>query len=256
MPIEQLYLDLRCPYHLVQRTPKSKPTIAGLTLEGWAYWFATSILAYPDREHRRLNKMLADFPPIKLVEDPVGEQIMPRHVSRHLLPASYHKKTRYLLDAALQDAVDDNEFYTVARSPQKHEPSIPPSAGRLSRYTCFPEPPRVTRYSVSRSKSDSRASSPRPSLPFDSRVRARSPAPTTRYATSSPGTPRAMPRSSKTYEPPPALHPRRRSGKSDNPTYEDYFNHTTSRRRDSDSSPERPVTSRRGSSERRRREKG
>jgi hypothetical protein len=60
--ISVLYQILRCQHHLVQDEPNQPPTIPGLTPAGFAHWMTTWILAYPDQETVRLQKIVEALP--------------------------------------------------------------------------------------------------------------------------------------------------------------------------------------------------
>ncbi|KAL2759406.1 hypothetical protein ACRALDRAFT_2050028 [Sodiomyces alcalophilus JCM 7366] len=115
--IEFLYRDLDCPYHLVQSTPKSRPSVPGLTPAGFAKWLTANILAYPDQEARRLNRLLADFGPLAIAGSDGVQERLPKTLPRHAFPASHDKKTRRILVEALMDCLDDHAASSQPRSP-------------------------------------------------------------------------------------------------------------------------------------------
>lgn len=57
-----LYQELDCEHHLVQEESYKKPIIPGLTPEGFAQWMTIWILAYPDQEAKRLEKVVVSMP--------------------------------------------------------------------------------------------------------------------------------------------------------------------------------------------------
>jgi len=57
-----LYQDLDCQHHLIQEESFKKPIIPGLTPEGFTNWMTTWILAYPDQEAKRLQKVVVSMP--------------------------------------------------------------------------------------------------------------------------------------------------------------------------------------------------
>jgi hypothetical protein len=60
--LSDLYQALGCQHHFVQSSSDKPPIIPGLTPAGFAHWVAIWILAYPDQEARRLEKVLASMP--------------------------------------------------------------------------------------------------------------------------------------------------------------------------------------------------
>jgi hypothetical protein len=237
---------MECRHHLVQESPRSRPNIPGLTVDGWATWVAANILAYPDQEHHRLNKMVADLSPLTIPDGPDGEPLaLPTMLPRHCLPATSDRKTRAELSKAIDYALGDGEeAYVTSRSPRESRYSHGPSS-RPGPYT-YQADSRVSRYSVPRSNTDIRTTSVSRSYPFDSRVRARSPIADNRNAASSPNIGRSLSGATAT----PRDSRRRGSRRSDNPTYEDCFQAACRHGRDFDSSPERPPRSRRHSDDR------
>ncbi len=60
--LSELYQDLDCQHHLVQEETYNPPVIPGLTPIGFAHWMTTWILAYPDQEASRLEKVVVSLP--------------------------------------------------------------------------------------------------------------------------------------------------------------------------------------------------
>jgi len=208
--------------------------------------------------------VLAGIQPLIITEGTGGEKILPSQLPRHILPAVCNKKKRRILDMAIQDTIEDYQNY-ILESGSRRDSLISPAPGRWTRYI-YPSHSRVTRYTVTDSKSDARTSSIRP-IPFDSRIRERSPPSMNRFAVSVPNISRSTLRSAHHESRGDRTHNKgdpglvrvpypRHSGRSGSLTHDDYFSHSTSRHRDSDSSLERPVTTSHGTSNRRRREKG
>ncbi|KAI0137278.1 hypothetical protein BJ170DRAFT_590215 [Xylariales sp. AK1849] len=100
--------DLECQHYLVQRDSRTRPRVPALTPIGFAQLFTTCILAYPDEEFRRLEKIVAEIP---LVADAVTQdghpEWLPRSIIRSCLPARHDIKNRKLLDGAIDDLMDD-----------------------------------------------------------------------------------------------------------------------------------------------------
>lgn len=106
--ISLLYQDLGCQHHLVQETPNSAPVIPALTPVGFAQWMTLHILAYPEEEWKRLEKVV-----LKLPIDADGELVdgkperLPKQISRHLLPESEDRKSRKLINEAIESFLDN-----------------------------------------------------------------------------------------------------------------------------------------------------
>jgi hypothetical protein len=60
--LSEMYKDLNCQHHLIQEEDFGAPTIPGLTPNGFAHWITTWILAYPDQEVARLEKVMCKLP--------------------------------------------------------------------------------------------------------------------------------------------------------------------------------------------------
>jgi hypothetical protein len=60
--LSELYKDLSCQHHLVQEENHRSPVIPGLTAVGFAHWMTKWILAYPEEEAIRLEKVVLSLP--------------------------------------------------------------------------------------------------------------------------------------------------------------------------------------------------
>ena len=84
------------------------PTVPSLTPVGFAQWMTIQILAYPEEESKRLEKVVLAMP-----IDADGEMIdgkperLPKQISRHLLPPREDRKSRKLLENAIHDFLND-----------------------------------------------------------------------------------------------------------------------------------------------------
>jgi len=107
--ISELYQDLGCLYHLVQKDHHSAPTIPSLSVVGFAHWMEIQILAYPETEWRRMEKIMSGMP-----VDADGDLVdgkperLPKQLSRHLLPEREDPTSRQLLNTSVE-----NHFYRV-----------------------------------------------------------------------------------------------------------------------------------------------
>ncbi|CAL3972824.1 unnamed protein product [Diplocarpon coronariae] len=106
--ISRLYQDLGCQHHLIQEDSHSAPIVPSLTPVGFAHWMTINILAYPEEEYRRLEKVV-----IALPIDADGGLIdgkperLPKQISRHLLPDREDRSSRKLLDSAMENFLED-----------------------------------------------------------------------------------------------------------------------------------------------------
>lgn len=122
--LADLFQDLDCPYHLVQPSPRSRPSIPCLTPEGFAQLLILNIQAYPDEEAKRLQAIVSAIP--LDVESPLDgkPERLPVQISRQLLPEKSIRRSRILLDEAMQDFVEDLDTSLEGRRPStqtKHE---------------------------------------------------------------------------------------------------------------------------------------
>ncbi|KAM0261027.1 hypothetical protein ACHAQJ_002466 [Trichoderma viride] len=136
-----LFSDLRCEHHLVQESITSKPIVPSLTPAGFEDWMTLLIRAFPDREAKRLDLVLADIPLLADDTSPVrgclGERL-PRELPRELFPERGHPRAFDLLASSFSEW---NRVTTVTvpppeTSPHPHasytlSPSIPPSLQKL-----------------------------------------------------------------------------------------------------------------------------
>ena len=117
LPHEQIswiYRDLGCEHHLVPDGDlKKAPTIPALTPSGFNHWITLFVLAYPNEESERLQKIVETMPidadGILVERKP---ERLPKQLSRHLLPSKGDRESMRLLDIAL------SEFRGLATSSQ------------------------------------------------------------------------------------------------------------------------------------------
>ncbi|KAL7899009.1 hypothetical protein HDV63DRAFT_78986 [Trichoderma sp. SZMC 28014] len=125
-----LYTDLRCEHHLIQESITRKPVIPSLTPAGFEDWMTLLIRAFPDREAKRLDMVLADVP---LLEDdrhsgrsPVrsssSERLLPRQLPRQLFPERGHARAFALLESSFSEW---NSITTVPVPPPEVVPAHP-----------------------------------------------------------------------------------------------------------------------------------
>lgn len=106
--ISKLYQDLGCQHHLIQDQPSMAPVVPALTPVGFAHWMTIHILAYPEEESKRLEKVVLAMP-----IDADGEMVdgkperLPKQISRHLLPEKEDRSSRKLIENAITNFYND-----------------------------------------------------------------------------------------------------------------------------------------------------
>lgn len=104
------------------------PTIPALTPIGFAHWMTIFLLAYPDAESKRLEKVVLALP-----IDADGQMVdgkperLPKQISRHLLPEKEDRKSRKLVEEAIA-----NFFNDLGSSDRRRAAITPPSLSRHS----------------------------------------------------------------------------------------------------------------------------
>ncbi|KAL6855717.1 hypothetical protein J3F83DRAFT_754026 [Trichoderma novae-zelandiae] len=115
--ISFLFSDLRCEHHLVQHSIASKPSVPALTPTGFEDWMTLMIRAFPDREARRLDLVLADIPLFaddrpssssssrssSASASAQGGQKLPRELPRELFPERGHARAFDLLASSFAE---------------------------------------------------------------------------------------------------------------------------------------------------------
>ncbi|PNP48010.1 hypothetical protein THARTR1_10429 [Trichoderma harzianum] len=104
--ISFLFADLRCEHHLVQASIDAKPSIPALTPAGFEDWMTLMVRAFPDREAKRLDLVLADLP--LLADDrharlPPAQRLLPRELPRELFPERGHPRVFDLLASSFAE---------------------------------------------------------------------------------------------------------------------------------------------------------
>ncbi|KAK1240010.1 hypothetical protein MKX08_007452 [Trichoderma sp. CBMAI-0020] len=125
-----LYTDLRCEHHLVQESITRKPVIPALTPAGFEDWMTLLIRAFPDREAKRLDMVLADVPLLaddrhssrSPVRSSSGERLLPRQLPRQLFPERGHARAFDLLESSFSEW---NRITTVPVPPPEVVPAHP-----------------------------------------------------------------------------------------------------------------------------------
>ncbi|PTB75223.1 hypothetical protein M440DRAFT_1336032 [Trichoderma longibrachiatum ATCC 18648] len=130
--ISFLFTDLRCEHHLVQHSIASKPCIPALTPTGFEDWMTLMIRAFPDREARRLDLVLADVP---LFSDdrtsssrssPSYGQRLPRELPRELFPERGHARAFDLLASSFAEWKSITSVVVPPPEPTSTSSSLPP----------------------------------------------------------------------------------------------------------------------------------
>ncbi|ORY56108.1 uncharacterized protein BCR38DRAFT_490767 [Pseudomassariella vexata] len=101
--ISDFYSDLDCEHHLVHEA-RYKPLVPALTPAGFAQYITLCILAYPNEESRRLEKIVQD---VDLTADDGTSDRLPKSITRSFLPAKHDANSRKLLYSAIDDLVED-----------------------------------------------------------------------------------------------------------------------------------------------------
>lgn len=96
--LESMYQDMQCQYHLVPEGGSDIPNTPALTAAGFVRWMVCCILAAPDQEAYRLDKIVQALPieTRQLVEGGGGglPERLPKQLSRHLLPVKPNETTK------------------------------------------------------------------------------------------------------------------------------------------------------------------
>ncbi|KAJ2905257.1 hypothetical protein MKZ38_005959 [Zalerion maritima] len=101
--LSELYSAIGAEYYLVPAAPRDPPTVPGLTPEGFATWFTTKVLAYPDEEASRLNRIFEAWP--VNADGPLDSgkaERLPKMLGRHLLPKEPLLVQRGMFENGLQ----------------------------------------------------------------------------------------------------------------------------------------------------------
>ncbi|KAK8025624.1 hypothetical protein PG990_003447 [Apiospora arundinis] len=130
--IADFLLDMECQHHLVQPNEHLRPLVPALTVVGFAQYYMSCILAYPDTEFYRLERIVADVPSIVvMVANPMVPEVLPKVIHRNQLPPSADIKSKQLLDSAFEDLMYDLDLPPPPprkESPRHHHPQITAAA--------------------------------------------------------------------------------------------------------------------------------
>jgi hypothetical protein len=93
---------------LVQESPHEAPSIPALSAVGFAHWLALYILAYPEQEFKRLEKVVLGNPidADGITIDGKPERL-PKQISRHLLPEREDQTSQKLVVLAMLSFLED-----------------------------------------------------------------------------------------------------------------------------------------------------
>ncbi|KAL7623878.1 hypothetical protein AAE478_005434 [Parahypoxylon ruwenzoriense] len=144
--IADFYTDLDCQYHLVQLDSRahSRPRVPALTPIGFAQYLTACVLAHPDEEFRRLDKVVTDVqlevagsatvaasPAVVTTGGQQQQQAekLPRQLVRSLFPVEHDPKSRKILAAALDDLMYDLGLLPSPKSPLALA-ALPPTGSR------------------------------------------------------------------------------------------------------------------------------
>ncbi|EPE27303.1 hypothetical protein GLAREA_03218 [Glarea lozoyensis ATCC 20868] len=108
--ISKFFQALGCQHFLIQDDTRNEPTIPALTPLGFAHLMTLMILAYPEEEAKRLEKVVLDCP-----IDADGQTVdgkperLPKAISRHLLPEVEDRASKRLVDKAIEEFVQTSD---------------------------------------------------------------------------------------------------------------------------------------------------
>ncbi|KAL7930128.1 hypothetical protein V8C35DRAFT_166232 [Trichoderma chlorosporum] len=126
--ISFLFSDLRCEHHLVQPAIDAKPSVPALTPAGFEDWMTLMIRAFPDREAKRLDLVLADVPLLaddcRHARQTHAQRLLPRELPRELFPERGHARVFDLLASSFAEW---NTITAVVVPPEAVVPSSHPS---------------------------------------------------------------------------------------------------------------------------------
>jgi hypothetical protein len=95
----------------------SAPIIPSLTLVGFAHWRTVFLLAYPEEESRRLEKVVLEMPidfDGALVDG--KRERLPKQISRHLLPEKEDCDAKMLLETTFLLLLEDPRFISHSQT--------------------------------------------------------------------------------------------------------------------------------------------
>ncbi|KAI9888657.1 MAG: hypothetical protein M1814_006554 [Vezdaea aestivalis] len=115
--LSDIYCDLECQHHLVQRLHRHSqtPYVPGLTPLGFAKWMTTMLMAHPEEEVERLQKALMDLP----IDNPDAskeQERFPKEVSHYLFLKKTDKRELDRIHNAAK-FLDDDEDEDFDRRP-------------------------------------------------------------------------------------------------------------------------------------------
>ncbi|KAK8087018.1 hypothetical protein PG994_001992 [Apiospora phragmitis] len=118
-------------HHLIQQNEHERPLVPALTVIGFAQYYVSCILANPDTEFDRLEKIVADMPSIVVAgslndakEGVSPPEILPKAIRRDQLPSRADAKSKQLVDGAFEDLMYELELQPPP--PKKEPPSRHP----------------------------------------------------------------------------------------------------------------------------------
>lgn len=114
--LASLYEDLGCQYFLVQADNRSRPAVPSLTPQGFMRWIVTMVQACPDEEAKRLDNIVSALPiEADSLLDGKAERL-PKQISRYLFPKEAARKTKRLVDEAMNDFEEDLQGSSSSRT--------------------------------------------------------------------------------------------------------------------------------------------
>ena len=108
---------------MIQDHPSDEPAVPALTPVGFAHWMTIHVLAYPEEEAKRLEKVVLALPidADGVILDGKPERL-PKQISRYLLPQKEDRKSRRWIENAISD------FFNDLGTSRRHKSSVTSSS--------------------------------------------------------------------------------------------------------------------------------
>ena len=100
--ISRIYRNLECQHHLIQERDNGKPVVPCLTPVGFRQWVTLFIQAYPEKEYKRLRKVILNVP----INNPDNiKERYPKEIPRKLFPTYGDGRIRKRIEFTISDNV-------------------------------------------------------------------------------------------------------------------------------------------------------
>ncbi|KAK6212646.1 hypothetical protein LQW54_005067 [Pestalotiopsis sp. IQ-011] len=118
--LEDFYDRLQCEHLLVQKDSYSRPRVPALSLNGFARYLAICVLAYPNEEIRRLDRIFMDLPlAMDVVELNGSAQGILKTIPEAYRPMKHDPELRKRLDDAFEMLMVDLKM--PSHTPREHQ---------------------------------------------------------------------------------------------------------------------------------------